>query len=106
MRHALLLTTILGLAACSTVSEVTGDSALSGHDLDAAVGLYGPWEDFVVLDGRPTYIWRRHYVDQKKNYYCELRVEMGFRRTISRSTMQGFPDACRLFSVRYKSNLN
>lgn len=105
MRRILLTLTALCLAACGTVGEAGGESALAGQDIGAAVGIYGPWETFAVLDGKPTYIWRRSYVAEEKTLFCELRIELGFRRAISRSSMQGFPDACRLFGVRYKSKL-
>jgi hypothetical protein len=107
MRRILLIAVLAaGLAACETVSEATGGSSLEGQDLGAAVGIYGPWDDYVILEGKPTYIWRRRYEADGQAYYCEMRVEMGFRRTIRGSRMQGFPDACRLFSTQYKTKLN
>lgn len=102
MRGVVLTAMVLGLSACASAGEVTGSDALSGQPLEAAISLYGPYENFLVLDGRPTYIWRRRYEAEGKEYFCELRAEMGFRRQISRSLMQGFPDACRLFSVRFQ----
>lgn len=106
MRLILAITAAVLLTGCSTVREVTGNSAIDGQPLDAAVAIYGPWEQLVVLEGVQTYIWRRHYTAESKDYYCELRVETGYRKTISRSVMQGFPDACRLFSVRYRAKVN
>jgi hypothetical protein len=96
----------LGLAACSTLKEVGGETALSGQQLDAALGLYGPYSQFMQIDGKPTYVWRRHYTADAQDYYCELRIETGYRRTISASVMQGYPQACRLFSVRYSAHTN
>ena len=96
----------LGLGACSTLKEVGGESALSGQQLDAAVGLYGPYAEYLVLAGKPTYVWRRLYPVDALDFYCELRVETGYRRTINRSLMQGYPAACQMFSVRYRSQNN
>ncbi|WP_334162095.1 hypothetical protein [Phenylobacterium sp.] len=106
MLRALGIAAFAALAGCQTLGEVSGGSALSGQELDTAVGLYGPWAEYLVLDGKRTYVWRRHYVAEDKPYFCELRVEMGFRRTISTSTLQGYPDACRLFAVRYRTANN
>jgi len=106
MLRALGIAALVAVAGCQTVSEVGGDSALSGQELDTAVGLYGPWQEFLVLDGKRTYVWRRHYLAEEKPYFCELRVEMGFRRTISRTFVQGYPEACRLFAVRYRTANN
>lgn len=101
LRTATVLS-LLVLAGCSTTA-VSGASALSGQDLDAAYALYGPWEDQVTLEGRRYYIWRRRRIDDAGvERYCELRVEMGFRRMIQNSVMQGYPAACELFTVRYE----
>jgi hypothetical protein len=107
-RQILVLAAAAALCGCATTAAITGDTAFSGKDLDAAIGLYGPWEDHVVLNGIETYIWRRHYTDaaKKQDYYCELRVQMGFRNLISRSLMQGYPAACDLFSIRYTNAVN
>jgi hypothetical protein len=96
----------LALAACQTVGEVSGESALIGEELDSAVGLYGPWAESLVLDGRQTYVWRRSSTIEGKVYFCELRVETSYRRTVSRAYLQGFPEACGLFSVQYRSEEN
>lgn len=128
MLRVLGLCAALALCGCQTMDEVTGDSALAGQPIDSALALYGPWEEYAVIDGKPIYIWRRHYtsttppaeiasgtaasaatatrISGPTDYYCELRVEMGFRRLISRSLMQGYPDACRMFSVRYRNTKN
>ena len=99
MRGIIITALALATAACATPGA-GGESRLAGQDLDAAVGLYGPWSDSMVLNGRPTYVWRRQVTAEAKAYYCELHVQTGFRRTISRTTLQGFPDACRLFGAR------
>ena len=72
-----------------------------------AVNLYGPWDSQMTIGATPIYVWRRHYTasDTKQEFYCELRVEMGFRRTISSSQMQGYPAACNLFGIKYTSAL-
>jgi hypothetical protein len=98
---------LLALAACATPAAVSGDSRLAGQDIQAAVALYGPWAEEVTLQGQRLYIWRRHFraAGGASDVYCELRVETGYRTTISRSQMQGFPAACNLFSIRYQSAL-
>jgi hypothetical protein len=107
VRRLIVPLALAALAGCANGSTIGGDSALTGQDLQAAVGLYGPWDTQVELDGVPTYIWRRHYTDPetRTERFCELKVEMGFRRLISRSQMQGYPAACELFSIRYQSTL-
>jgi hypothetical protein len=101
------ITALLALAACATPAAVSGDNRLSGQDIQAAVGLYGPWDQRVVLGDQPIYIWRRHLrpAGAASDVYCELRIETAYRTTVSRSQMQGYPAACDLFSVRYKSAL-
>ena len=89
------------LAGCATT--VNGPSRLSGQELDAAVALYGEWAEQITLDGEPTYIWRRTLMVEGKPRVCELRVQLGFRKTISRAFMQGLPDACALYAVRSES---
>jgi hypothetical protein len=80
------------------IGVATARSGLEGKQLDAALGRYGSWSERLTMEGRPTYIWRRSLVADKQAYFCELRVETAFRQTISRSVMQGYPDACRLFA--------
>jgi len=85
------------LAACQTT--VMGHSRLIGQDLDAAVALYGPWSEQIMLKDRPVYIWRRVLVGGSSPQYCELRVQLGFRTTISSAYMQGVPAACQLYAL-------
>jgi hypothetical protein len=103
----LVIGAFVALAGCGTTNVVSGESTLSGKDLQMAVNLYGPWEGKMDIDGVSTYVWRRHYTasDTKQDFYCELRVQMGFRTTISSSVMQGYPAACNLFGITYKSEL-
>jgi hypothetical protein len=82
------------------VGVSTGRSGLEGQQLDAALSRYGFWSERVTTEGTPTYIWRRSLMADERAYFCELRVETAFRQTISRSVVQGFPDACRLFAQR------
>jgi hypothetical protein len=98
---------LAALSACATPAAISGDSTLSGQDIQAAVGLYGPWDQRVVLGDQPVYIWRRHLrpAGSASDVYCELRIETAYRTTVSRSQMQGYPAACRLFSIRYRSAL-
>ena len=101
MKRAITAVALSTLCACA--STANGPSRLTGQELDAAVALYGDWVDQVELEGgRPLYIWRRSLVRGGSPRYCELRVELGFRRTIRKAYMQGFPDACKLFAVRYE----
>jgi hypothetical protein len=95
----------LVLSGCATATEADPETALSGKDIGAAIGIYGPWEQKLVLAGRPTYIWRRQLIEGDARYYCEMMVETGFRNTIARSYMQGFPRACQMFNVRYDTDL-
>jgi hypothetical protein len=101
------LTALLALGACATPATVSGESTLSGKDIQAAVGLYGPWDQRVVLGDQPVYIWRRHLrpTGSATDVYCELRIETAYRTTVSRSQMQGYPAACDLFAIRYTSAL-
>jgi hypothetical protein len=92
----------LMLGACAGGGGIgNGASKLPGQNLDAAVALYGPWTEEITPEGQPMYIWRRTLVtgDQKK--VCELRVTLGFKRTIGDVIIQGQPEACRLFQIRY-----
>lgn len=102
MRSVLpVLVAATALAGCA--SAAGGPSHLTGQQLDAAVALYGPWADEIEFEDRPLYIWRRSFVQDGSPRYCELRIQLGFRRTIRRAYLQGFPDACRLFAVRYEA---
>jgi len=101
MKGLAALALLIPLAGCA--STVNGPSRLTGQDLDAAVALYGEWAEQVTLDGQPTYIWRRTLLVNGQPRVCELRVQLGFRRTISQAFLQGLPDACQLYAVRSES---
>ncbi|WP_165830594.1 hypothetical protein [Phenylobacterium soli] len=98
-----VLASALALALGGCASTTSGPSRLTGQELDAAVALYGPWADQVEVKGQTRYIWRRSLLTNGQSTYCELRVELGFRRTIRRAYLEGFPAACELFAVRYES---
>jgi hypothetical protein len=95
---AILLPLIWTLAGCQ--ASVNGPSRLAGQELDAAVGLYGPWADQFEIKGQPTYIWRRTLVRNGAPEVCELKVELGFRQTIRAVSMRGVTEACRLYALR------
>ena len=101
VRTGMILLLLLAVSACATV--VNGPTRLMGENLDAATGLYGPWSEQVDLEGRPMYIWRRKLITPVGDRFCELRVRLGFRQTIAKAYLQGFPDACKLFAVRYQA---
>jgi hypothetical protein len=97
-RHLPVLAPIV-LAACA--STVTGPARLTGQQLDAATALYGQWADQIERNGRPVYIWRRSVALPSGGLRsCELRVTLGFRKTIRSTLLEGFDDACRLYDVR------
>jgi hypothetical protein len=101
-RRRLAALTPLVLAACATT--VDGPARLAGQQLDAATALYGRWADEIVRDGRSVYIWRRSVqLSNGESRSCELRVSLGFRKTIRSAVLEGFEDACRLYDVRYKT---
>ncbi|WP_334161922.1 hypothetical protein [Phenylobacterium sp.] len=102
MRIAALLSLGL-LAGCATTTTVDAPTALSGRELDTALNLYGRWDERIVLADRPHYVWRRAVLMNGKTYYCELRTEVAFRNTISAVAVEGYPAACSLFQVQYKS---
>jgi hypothetical protein len=92
----------LALGACATTGSIgNGASKLPGQNLDAAVALYGPWTEEITPEGQPMYIWRRTLVSGEEKKVCELRVTLGFKRTIGDVIIQGQPDACRLFQIKY-----
>jgi hypothetical protein len=100
MRGIIITALLAATTACATApAGGQSESRLAGQDLDAAIGLYGPWAQTMVLGEARTYVWRRRYVADQKAYYCELRVELGFRRQISRTSLQGVPAACQLFGA-------
>jgi hypothetical protein len=89
----------IALAACA--STANGPARLAGQQLDAATALYGRWADQIERDGRPVYIWRRSVaLPNGERRGCELRVTLGFRKTIRSTLLEGFQDACRLYDVR------
>lgn len=102
MKPVLASIAALALANCAS-STINGPSRLAGQELDAAVALYGPWVDEIQLDGRPLYIWRRALINKGTPYYCELRVQLGFRNIIRQAFLQGTPESCKLFAVRYEA---
>lgn len=102
MRTAALLCALL-LTGCATAPVVDAPTALNGHELDTALNLYGRYDQKVMLQGRPHYIWRRAVVLNGQSYYCELRAEVGFRDIVKSAVVEGYPSACGLFSVRYAS---
>jgi hypothetical protein len=91
----------LALSACSTATSIDPPSALNGKGLDTAVNLYGPPAGHVTEAKRGYYVWRRALVFNDRARGCELRVEIGYHNTISRTTMDGEPGACRMFWVQY-----
>lgn len=99
--RALLAVLGLALAACSTTTMVDPPSALNGRGLETAVSLYGPPAGHVTEARRGYYVWRRALVFNDKPHACELRAEIGYRNTISRTTMDGDAGACRMFWVQY-----
>lgn len=102
MRIAALVSLGL-LAGCATATTVDAPTALSGRELDTALNLYGRWDERIVLAERPHYVWRRAVLLNGQTYFCELRTEVAFRNTISAVTVEGYPAACSLFQVQYKS---
>jgi len=93
---------LLLLSACAA-SKAPVSSQFLGQHIDSVTALYGPWAEVVTLEGRPMYIWRRNTTIADANYYCELWIETGYRKAVSKRVMQGYPAACRQFQVRYVS---
>ena len=102
MRFVVAGLALLALGGCST-GKAPVSSQFLGQHIDAVTALYGPWAEVVTLDGRPMYIWRRNTMVADANYYCELWIETGYRQAVAKRVMQGYPDACRQFQVRYVS---
>jgi len=101
-RLAFAVLAAIALAGCATA--VHGPARLIGQELDAATALYGPWDDQIDRNGRPVYVWRRSIeLANGERRSCELRVTLGFRKTIGSAVTEGFQDACRLYDVRYES---
>ncbi len=101
MRAAALLPGLLLLGACATAFEGEQPSALYGQHSDAAVALYGRWDDAVTLEGRRYYIWRRRVETTDGERVCELRLEITPKQLIARRLIQGYPEACQLFTARF-----
>jgi hypothetical protein len=91
----------LAVGGCATEFEGEKPSGLYGQDTDAAVALYGVWDEAVTLEGRRYYIWRRSIETADGVRFCELRLEITNRNKIARRLMQGYPDACQLFAARF-----
>lgn len=89
------------LGACATTFEGERPSALYGQHLDAARALYGPWQAQFTVDGRRYYLWRRSARTADGEVFCELRLEITAHGLIARRFMQGYPDACDLFTARF-----
>lgn len=100
-RVLLVVSAGLALSACSTATMIDPPSALNGRSLDTAVSLYGRPAGHVTEATRGYYVWRRAVVFNDKAHGCELRAEIGYHNTISRTTMDGDPGACRMFWVQY-----
>lgn len=100
-RALLVVGAALTLSACTTATMIDPPSALNGRALDTAVSLYGPPAGHVTEAKRGYYVWRRAVVFNDKPHACELRAEIGYRNTISRTTMDGEAGACRMFWVQY-----
>jgi hypothetical protein len=100
MKRLLILALAAPLCACASGGAANGPARLAGQELDAAVALYGPWTEQIDLAGQPTYIWRRTLLVGEVRHVCELRVQLGYHRTIRTAIMQGLPDACALYAVR------
>jgi hypothetical protein len=103
MRAIGILAALL-VTGCATVRAVDAPTALNGHELDTALNLYGRWDEQVVLQGRPHYIWRRAVLLNGQSYFCELRTEIGYRNVIKASVVEGYPAACGLFTVQYSAS--
>jgi hypothetical protein len=91
----------LTLSACTTTTMIDPPSALNGKGLETAVSLYGPPAGHVTEAKRGYYLWRRAFLINDKPHACELRAEIGYHNTISRTTVDGEAGACRMFWVQY-----
>lgn len=100
MRTALVPVLALALSACVTTFEGERPSALYGQHLDAAIALYGPWEERLDVEGKTYYLWRRSAKLASGEVMCELRLEVTPKHIIARRLMQGFPEACNLFMAQ------
>ncbi|WP_041373369.1 hypothetical protein [Phenylobacterium zucineum] len=105
LRFAPALLPLAALAACATAIEGDRPSALYGQSADAAVALYGPWDEAVTLAGKRYHIWRRRADTADGPRYCELRLEITpqgptGQGLIARRLVQGYPEACDLFTAQ------
>ncbi|WP_411288618.1 hypothetical protein [Phenylobacterium sp.] len=96
----LVIGAALMLSGCAIGPATDLSSSLYGRHLDTLSALYGPWSETLTLDGRPLYVWRRMVQVDGGEHYCEIWVETGFRKAISRRTMQGYAPACQQFALR------
>ena len=101
LRAASLALVLAGAGACTTTFEGERPSALYGQHIDAAVGLYGPWDEALNINGKNYYLWRRKAASPNGEVFCELRIEVTSRRLIAGRLMQGFPEACALFTAKF-----
>ncbi|HEY8617238.1 hypothetical protein [Phenylobacterium sp.] len=103
MRLTALITFALLAGCATTTTTVDAPSALTGRELDTALNLYGRWDEKILLGGRPHYVWRRGVTLNGQTYFCELRSQLGYRNTIASAVVEGYPAACSLFSVQYRT---
>lgn len=89
------------LAGCATSFEGERPSSLYGQHVDAAVALYGPWQEQMMLEGKRYYLWRRSAETPEGPRYCELRLEITPKQLIARRLLQGYPQACDLFTAHF-----
>jgi len=104
LRKARLLALLLPgalLAGCVTSFEGERPSSLYGQHVDAAVALYGPWQDQMTLAGKRYYLWRRSVETTEGPRFCELRLEITPKQLIARRLLQGYPEACGLFTAQF-----
>lgn len=101
MRRATALAAALLLGGCVTAFEGEAPSSLYGQHTDAAVALYGPWDEAATLEGKRYYIWRRKTETADGLRYCELRLEITPKQLIARRLIRGYPEACELFTARF-----
>lgn len=92
---------LIVLAGCATAFEGEKPSALYGQHIDAAVALYGHWNEQVALEGRRYVLWRRRIETTDGDRYCELRLELTSKNLIARRLIRGHPTACELFQTHF-----
>jgi hypothetical protein len=89
------------LVACATAPVIDAPDALNGRELDTALGLYGQYDDRIVVSGKNYYVWRKTIEVGGQHLGCELRAEVAYRTVIRETLLEGFAGACAQFSVRY-----